>query len=177
MPLESTQPMDPPAALLQPLRDLRRQTEAVDVESTRARASWLEAVGALLEVLRGWLPPAVSEGLARLDRASFHVADDDGAPYDAPALKIVFSAARLVWVRPVGTLRVGGQGIADLVCASNRALRVSTAQGSGRSAAPQRAVRSLRPTFTRSPGPSASCFCEALSPWLHRPLCRCPTIR
>jgi len=129
MPLDRTQPLDPTSLLLQRLRDMRRRDEEADVESSNARGRWLEAVQALLGVVRGWLSQAVAEGLARVDTASVHVADDDVGAYDAPALQISFPAARVVWVRPVGTLRVGGQGLVDLVCGSNRALLVLNRAG------------------------------------------------
>ncbi len=106
-----------------------REQEEADVESSNARGRWLEAVMALLGMVRTWLAPAVAEGLARIDAASVHVADDDVGAYDAPALQIAFPGARLVWVRPLGTLRVGGQGLVDLVCGSNRALLVLNRAG------------------------------------------------
>ncbi len=129
MPLDRTQPLDPASLLLQELREMKRRDEEADVESSNARGRWLEAVMALLGVVRTWLGPAVAEGLARIDAASVHVADDDVGAYDAPALQITFPGARLVWVRPVGTLRVGGQGLVDLVCGSNRALLVLNRAG------------------------------------------------
>jgi hypothetical protein len=129
MSVEKTQPLDPGSALMQRLRDMKRREEEDDVESSNARARWLQAVEALLIVVRGWLEGATTEGLAKVDAASVHVADDDVGAYDAPALKISFPAARVVWVRPVGTLRVGGQGIVDLVCGSNRALLVLNRAG------------------------------------------------
>jgi hypothetical protein len=73
--------------------------------------------------------PAVQEGLARLDMATVHVDQDDVGAYDAPALKIALPGARIVWVRPVGTLRVGAQGIVDVVCGSSRALLVLNRAG------------------------------------------------
>jgi hypothetical protein len=129
MPLDRTQPLDPTSLLLQRLRDMRRRDEEADVESSNARGRWLEAVMTLLGVVRTWLAPAMAEGLARIDAASVHVADDDVGAYDAPALQIAFPGARIVWVRPVGTLRVGGQGLVDLVCGSNRALLVLNRAG------------------------------------------------
>jgi hypothetical protein len=128
MPLDRTQPLDPTSLLLQRLREMKRSDEAEDVQSSNARGRWLEAVLALLGVVRSWLAPAVAEGLARIDAASVHV-DDDLGPYDAPALQVHFPGGRLVWVRPVGTLRVGGQGLVDLVCGSNRALLVLNRAG------------------------------------------------
>jgi hypothetical protein len=71
----------------------------------------------------------VQEGLARLDLATVHVENDDVGAYDAPALKIALPGARIVWVRPVGTLLVGAQGIVDVVCGSNRALLVLNRAG------------------------------------------------
>jgi hypothetical protein len=129
MPLDRTQPLDPTSLLLQELREMKRRDEEADVESSNARGRWLEAVMALLGVVRTWLGPAVAEGLARIDAASVHVADDDVGAYDAPALQITFPGTRVVWVRPVGTLRVGGQGLVDLVCGSNRALLVLNRAG------------------------------------------------
>jgi hypothetical protein len=129
MPLDRTQPLDPTSLLLQRLREMRRKDEEADVESSNARGRWLEAVLALLEVVRTWLAPAVAEGLARIDAASVHVADDDVGAYDAPALQLAFPGARIVWVRPVGTLRVGGQGLVDVVCGSSRALMVLNRAG------------------------------------------------
>lgn len=129
MPLDRTQPLDAASALLQQLRDMRRRDQEADVESSNARGHWLEAVEALLGMIRGFLALAVAEGLARIDAASVHVADDDIGAYDAPALKISLPAARTAWVRPAGTLRVGGQGIVDVVCGSNRALLVLNRAG------------------------------------------------
>ena len=129
MGFDKTQPLNPQVALLQKLRELRKQEDEADVESTAARTRWLDAVEALLVALRSWLQPAASEGLARVDAASVHVADDDVGAYDAPALKITFPGMKVVWVRPVGTLRVGGQGIVDIVCGSSRALLVLNRAG------------------------------------------------
>jgi len=129
MPLDRTQPLDAPTVLLLQLRDMRKRDEVADVESSNARGRWLEAVEMLLGVIRGWLLPATTEGLARIDSASVHVADDDVGAYDAPALQIAFPGAHNVWVRPIGTLRVGGQGIVDMVCGSNRALLVLNRAG------------------------------------------------
>jgi hypothetical protein len=114
--------LSPAAALLQQLRAMKRSAVQVDVESAAVRASWLEAVDALLRLLRGWLERAVDEGLARIDIASVHVPDDDVGAYDAPALKISLPGPPVVWVRPIGTLCVGARGIVDLVCGSSRAL-------------------------------------------------------
>jgi hypothetical protein len=126
---DRTVPQSAAAALLQRLREMKRQDEESDVESTQARTRWLEAVENLLATIRTWLQPASGEGLARIDAASVHVADDDVGAYDAPALKLAFPGARIVWVRPVGTLRVGAQGIVDLVCGSSRALLVLNRAG------------------------------------------------
>src|SRR5579883_1499992 len=108
---DRTAPLSAAATLLQRLREMKRQDEESDVESTQARTRWLDAVENLLATIRSWLQQACSEGLARIDAASVHVADDDVGAYDAPALKLAFPGARIVWVRPVGTLRVGAQGI------------------------------------------------------------------
>jgi hypothetical protein len=129
MPLDRTQPLDAATGLLQRLRDMRRRDQEADVESSNAKARWLDSVEILLGVIRGFLARAVDEGLARIDAASVHVADDDVGAYDAPALKVSFPADRTAWVRPVGTLRVGGQGIVDVVCGSNRALLVLNRAG------------------------------------------------
>lgn len=129
MALDKTLPMAASAALLAQLREIRRQNEEAEVESTQARTRWLHAVEELLGVVVVWLGPAEREGLAKVDHASVHVADDDVGAYDAPALKIAFPGARLVWVRPVGTLRVGGQGIVDVVSGSGRALLVLNRAG------------------------------------------------
>jgi hypothetical protein len=129
MPLDRTVPLDPPSALMQQLRDLKRHEEQAAVESSHARTHWVGAIEALLELVKSWLSPAVEEGLARIDTTSVHVADDDIGAYDAPALQVSFPGARVVWVRPLGTLRVGGQGLVDLVCDSNRALLVLNRAG------------------------------------------------
>jgi hypothetical protein len=129
MPLDRTQPLDAPTGLLQQLRDMRRRDQEADVESSNAKVRWLDSVEILLGIIRGFLASAIEEGLARIDLASVHVADDDVGAYDAPALKISFPAARTAWVRPVGMLRVGGQGIVDVVCGSNRALLVLNRAG------------------------------------------------
>jgi hypothetical protein len=122
-------PMTPQAALLQRLREMKLGSQARDVESAAARASWLDAVDALLRALRGWLERPAGEGLLRIDLASVHVADDAVGAYDAPALKITVPGPRVVWIRPVGTLCVGARGIVDIVCGSNRALLVLNRAG------------------------------------------------
>jgi hypothetical protein len=119
----------PPTELLQRLREMRRSAQEHDVESSSVRANWLDAVDALLRVLRGWLERAVVEGLVRIDIASVHVPDDAVGAYDAPALKITLPSHLVVWVRPVGTLCVGARGIVDVVCGSNRALLVLNRAG------------------------------------------------
>jgi hypothetical protein len=126
---EATLPLNPSAALLQRLREMKRAVVGVDAESAHTRALWLEAVEAMLRALRSWLQRAVDEGLARIDVASVHVPDDEVGAYDAPALKITFPGPRIVWVRPVGTLCVGARGIVDLVCGSSRALLVLNRAG------------------------------------------------
>jgi hypothetical protein len=135
-----TVPTSSAAALLQQLRDMKRKAEEADVESSAARERWLDAVETLLRAVRGWLQRANDEELARIDAATVHVADDDVGAYDAPALKITLPGPRVVWVRPVGTLRVGAQGIVDIVCGSSRALLVLNRAGTWK---------------IRSPGPSA----------------------
>ncbi len=132
---------DASSALLQQLRELRQAEEQTDAESTAARQSWLHSVDRLLGAIRGWMLPAVQEGLLRLDAAVVHVTEDDIGAYDAPALKLAMPAGRIVWVRPVGTLRVGAQGIVDIVCGSSRALLVLNRAGVWK---------------IRGPGPSAS---------------------
>jgi hypothetical protein len=121
--------MHPQAALLQRLREMKQGVQERDVETAALRASWLEAVDALLGDLRSWLERAAAEGLVRIDLASVHVADDAVGAYDAPALKITVPGSRVVWIRPVGTLCVGARGIVDIVCGSNRALLVLNRAG------------------------------------------------
>jgi hypothetical protein len=120
---------DASAGLLERLRELKRKDDETEVESTAVRTLWLEAVDMLMRAVRAWMLPAVQEGLARIDAATVHVAQDDVGAYDAPALKIAFPGSRIVWVRPVGTLRVGAQGIVDVVCGSSRALLVLNRAG------------------------------------------------
>jgi hypothetical protein len=120
---------DPSSALLQQLRNLKLAEEQTDAESTAARHSWLHSVDRLLAAIRGWMLPAMQEGLMRLDGAVVHVTEDDVGAYDAPALRLAMPAGRIVWVRPVGTLRVGAQGIVDVVCGSSRALLVLNRSG------------------------------------------------
>jgi hypothetical protein len=122
-------PASATAMLLQQLREMKRKDVESDVESTAARTRWLDAVDALLRAVRGWMQPAAQEGLARIDLATVHVADDDVGAYDAPAVKLALPGARIVWIRPVGTLRVGAQGIVDVVCGSSRALLVLNRAG------------------------------------------------
>ncbi len=133
-PFATTLPMlspapPPPSALLERLRELQLDAQQAEEESSSVRESWLVAVEALLAVLRGWLEAAVRQGLARIDLASVHVADDDVGAYDAPALKIALPGQRVVWVRPVGTLCVGARGIVDIVSGSSRALLVLNRAG------------------------------------------------
>jgi hypothetical protein len=150
LPLTSTQPVaasataGPSAMLLEQLRDLKRKDDETDAESSAARTRWLEQVDTLLRAVRAWMLPAVQEGLARLDMATVHVDDDDVGAYDAPALKITLPGLRIVWVRPVGTLRVGAQGIVDVVCGSNRALLVLNRAGVWK-------IRTAGPTSTLVP--------------------------
>jgi hypothetical protein len=122
-------PPSPSANLLDRLRELKRSDEESQVESTVARARWLEDVENLLRAIRAWMLPATNEGLARIDSATVHVTEDDVGAYDAPALKITFPGSRIVWIRPVGTMQVGAQGIVDVVCGSNRALLVLNRSG------------------------------------------------
>jgi hypothetical protein len=126
---EQTLATDASSAFLQQLRELRQAEEQSDAESTAVRHHWLHAVEALLAAVRSWMLPAVQEGRVRLDAAVVHITEDDVGVYDAPALKIAMPAGRIVWVRPVGTLRVGAQGIVDVVCGSSRALMVLNRAG------------------------------------------------
>lgn len=127
--VDSPEPQDDASALLRQLRDLKRGEQQSDAESAATRQRWLEAVETLLRAIRAWMRPAVEEGLVRLDAATVHVQDDDAGAYDAPALKIAMPAGRIVWVRPVGTMQVGAQGIVDLVCGSSQALLVLNRAG------------------------------------------------
>jgi hypothetical protein len=122
-------PPTPSEELLQRLRQLKKKDAEEDADTTAVRTLWIQSVEALLRAVHAWMAPAVSEGLARLDQATVHVEQDDVGAYDAPALKIAFPGARVVWVRPVGTLRVGAQGIVDVVCGSSRALLVLNRAG------------------------------------------------
>jgi hypothetical protein len=117
------------ADLLDYLRQLKRKEAQEDADTTAARTVWLQSVEALLRAVRAWMLPAANEGLARIDQATVHVAEDDVGAYDAPALKITLPGSRIVWIRPVGTLRVGAQGIVDVVCGSSRALLVLNRAG------------------------------------------------
>jgi hypothetical protein len=132
---------DASAGLLERLRDLKRKDDENDVESTAVRTRWLESVEMLMRAVRAWMLPAMEEGLARIDVATVHVDQDDVGAYDAPALKVTLPGARIVWVRPVGTLRVGAQGIVDVVCGSSRALLVLNRAGVWK-------IRSAGPTST-----------------------------
>jgi hypothetical protein len=118
----------PWALLLQQLRELKQRSDERDIESSVMRTQWLAQVDALLRALTAWMRPAMEEGLARVDAAKVQV-DDDLGTYEAPALRITLPGLRVVWVRPVGTLRVGAQGIVDVVCGSNRALLVLNRAG------------------------------------------------
>ncbi len=129
MTLERTLPLDPAAALLQQLRELKERETAEDIASSAARTHWVKAVTDLLAVLRTWLVRVEQEGLARIDGFTVHITDDDVGAYDAPGLKIELPKERTVWVRPIGTLRVGAQGMLDVVCGSNRALLVLNRAG------------------------------------------------
>jgi hypothetical protein len=108
---------------------MKRQSDEADVETSALRRRWLDAVDELLRTIRGWLQHAADEGLARVDPAAIHIPDDDVGAHDAPALKITLPGPRVVWVRPVGTLRVGAHGIVDVVCGPNRALLVLNRTG------------------------------------------------
>lgn len=153
MPLDRTQPLDAATGLLQQLRDMRRKDEEADVESSNAKGRWLDSVEILLGVVRGFLAQAVDEGLVRIDAASVHVADDDVGAYDAPALKLSFPSDRTAWVRPVGTLRVGGRGLSTSCAGPTGRCWCSTVRGSGKSAGRGRPGRWSSSTPSRSPEP------------------------
>jgi hypothetical protein len=125
----TTLPMHPQAALLEHLQELRRVAELRDGACAVAKAGWLAAVDALFARLQAWLEPASSRGLARVERVSVHIADDEVGAYDAPALKVTMPGPRLVWVRPVGTLVVGARGYVEMVCGANRGLLVLNRDG------------------------------------------------
>jgi hypothetical protein len=150
---DRTMPLSAAQTLLEQLRDLRRRDEEMDVESTAARVRWLDAVEKLIATIRAWLQAAATEGLVKIDAAVVKVDDDLGA-YDAPALKLGFPGARVVWVRPVGTLRVGAQGIVDVVHGSSRALVVLNRNGVWK-------LRGPAPTATLVPLDEDT-FCGAL---------------
>jgi hypothetical protein len=117
------------AEFLERLRELKRRDDAIKGDSSTARTRWLESVDVLMRSIRAWLLPAVHEGLARIDMATVHVGEDDVGAYDAPALKIALPGELVVWVRPVGTLRIGARGIVDVVCGPHRALLVLNRAG------------------------------------------------
>jgi hypothetical protein len=124
-----TQPMTPPAELMQQLRAMRARADEADVESAMTRNQWLADVDALMRAIRSWLTAAAREGLVQMDLSSVRIAEDDLGAYEAPALKLTFPGPRHVWVRPIGTLHVGARGIVDMVCGSNRALIVLNRAG------------------------------------------------
>jgi hypothetical protein len=125
----ATLPHHPPAALLEQLHELRRVAEYREGEREAAKASWLAALDALFAQLQAWLEPACRLGLARAEVVPFHVADDEVGAYDAPALSVTMPGPRHVWVRPVGTLVVGGRGVVEMGCGHNRGLLVLNRSG------------------------------------------------
>jgi hypothetical protein len=128
-PLATTAPMHPPAALLEHLQELRRLAEHREGVYALARSSWLEALDALVGRLQAWLEPASFRGLAHVERTSVQITDDEVGAYEAPALQVTMPGPRLVWVRPVGTLVVGGRGCVEMVCGANRSLLVLNRDG------------------------------------------------
>ena len=100
-------------------------------------------------------PPS---GFEASDETTLNVAREPGGATDASAgllerlrdlkrkddendVEVTLPGARIVWVRPVGTLRVGAQGIVDVVCGSSRALLVLNRAGVWK-------IRSAGPTST-----------------------------
>jgi hypothetical protein len=141
VPVDARDTANASAHFLERLRELKRKDDATKGDSSMVRTRWLEAVDILMRSIRAWLLPAVHEGLARIDMATVHVGEDEVGAYDAPALKIALPGALIIWVRPVGTLRIGARGIVDVVCGPHRALLVLNRAGLWK---------------IRGPGPSSS---------------------
>jgi len=117
-------------SLLELLRDMREREDRSKIRDAVARDDWVAELDRLMQELRRWLRPAVSEGLARVELVNVRVDDDHHfGPYEAPSLKIELPGRRIVSVRPAGALSVGAKGWVDLVCGRNRAMLVLNKRG------------------------------------------------
>jgi hypothetical protein len=121
--------MERPSNLLDLMRELRDRDERDKTEGALTRDDWIGELNHLMVTVRGWLRPAVSEGLTRVEAHTVHISDGPYGEYDAPALKVDLPGDRTIWLRPAGLLAVGARGWVDVVSGANRAMLVLNRRG------------------------------------------------
>jgi hypothetical protein len=114
-------------SLLDVARGLKDGEDRERVISAMTRDEWLGELHALMRIVREWLRPASSEGLAQVEATTVRLSEPPLGDYEAPALKIAFPGSRILWVRPAGVLSVGGW--VDVTCNAARAMLVLNRSG------------------------------------------------
>src|SRR5580698_4095256 len=89
--------------LLQTLQD---RPKTVDAHWAEKKQEWVEDIAALMKSIEEWLAPAVDQKLARVERRTLELDEDDTGPYVVDALTIHLSD-REVRVEPRGMRVVG----------------------------------------------------------------------
>jgi hypothetical protein len=132
----------PARSLLDVLRSMKEKDEHANIGDKLARDEWVGELDALMKTIRGWLRPALSEGLVRIDLTRPRVLDDPRfGEYEAPTMRIDLPGRRVVWVKPAGTLAVGAKGWVDVTCGRTRALLVLNRRGIWKARAPDGGAR------------------------------------
>lgn len=116
-------------SLLDVARGLKDGEDRERLVSAMTRDEWLGELHALMRIVRDWLRPAVSEGLTTVEATTVRLSEPPLGDYEAPALKVTFPGARVVWVRPAGVLSVGAKGWVDVTCNASRAMIVLNRSG------------------------------------------------
>ena len=116
-------------SLLDVARGLKEGEQRERLVSAMTRDEWLAELSALMRTVREWLRPAISEGLAAVEPTTVRMSEPQLGEYEAPALKILFPGARVVWLRPAGVLSVGAKGWVDVTCNAARAMLVLNRAG------------------------------------------------
>jgi len=120
----------PARSLLDVLRGLKEKEEHSNIADALARDEWVAELGVLMKTLRGWLRPALSEKLVRVEASTWRLTDDPRfGEYEAPTLRIDLPGKRVIWVKPAGTLAVGAKGWVDVTCGRARAMLVLNRRG------------------------------------------------
>ncbi len=78
------------------------------------KTEWLSAVEELLSSMKSWLEDLTSQNLVSIRDLTTTLDEEALGQYDAPAMQIVLPSRRVVWIKPVLRLVLGGTGRVDM---------------------------------------------------------------